>query len=108
MFLNIKAVQAMKGLRAQKISDIVKYPQQSFEISSLAVRTETYSTCETSFPLENENSDDDTDPPSDEDLASEDLESRHAACAALTVVFLVFLFVSEFLLMSVYLVLFNG
>ena len=55
--------------------------------------------------------------PSDEDsdiedenqeVDSEDLEKFNASCAAFTVVCLVCLFVSEFLLMSVYLVLFNG
>ena len=43
-----------------------------------------------------------------EDLASLDFEKTHTLCAAFTVVSLIILFIMEFILMAVYLIISNG
>ena len=99
----------MKGFRAKKVSDIIKIPKESFELTSIEAATE--KTDKENIILSHidvDIEDDDESDLEDGDIASVDLEKTHACCAAFTVVFLVFLFISEFLLMSVYLVLFNG
>ena len=103
----------MKGFRAKKVSDIINIPKESFEFSSIEVATEKI-LLQTDrekiilSDIDEDNEDDCDNDVKDEDIASVDFEKTHACCAAFTVVFLVCLFISEFLLMSVYLVLFNG
>ena len=98
----------MNTFSPKRISDIQNYPKSAFTVdlhdienfidqNDVIINTEDY----------DEKTDSEIEGPPD-DKRSEDFEKTHTLCAAFTVVSLVILFVTEFLIMSIYLIISNG
>ena len=96
----------MNKFSPQRISDIQNYPKSAFTVDLHDI--ENFIDQDT---VNDDEGDSDDEVEEDEDPAdkrSDDFEKTHTLCAAFTVVSLVILFILEFLIMSIYLIISNG
>ena len=101
----------MNKFSPQRISDIQNFPKSAFTVDLHDIEnfidhdTVIAKTDDEGDISDNEAEEEEEDPA---DKRSDDFEKTHTLCAAFTVVSLVILFILEFLIMSIYLIISNG
>lgn len=97
----------MNKFSPQRISDIQNYPRSAFTVDLNDIEN----FIDQDDVITKPDGDEGSDAEAEEDPAdkrSDDFEKTHTLCAAFTVVSLVMLFMLEFLIMSIYLIISNG
>ena len=96
----------MNKFSPQRISDIQNYPKSAFTVDLHDI--ENFIDQDTVNDDEGDSDDEAEEEEDPTDKRSDDFEKTHTLCAAFTVVSLVILFILEFLIMSIYLIISNG
>ena len=96
----------MNKFSPQRISDIQNYPKSAFTVDLHDI--ENFIDQDTVIDDEGDSDDEVEEEEDPADKRSDDFEKTHTLCAAFTVVSLVILFILEFLIMSIYLIISNG
>lgn len=98
----------MNKFSPQRISDIQNYPKSAFTVDLHDIETFIDQDTVIAKTDDEGDSDDEAEEEDPADKRSDDFEKTHTLCAAFTVVSLVILFILEFLIMSIYLIISNG
>ena len=96
----------MNKFSPQRISDIQNYPKSAFTVDLHDI--ENFIDQDAVNDDEGDSDDEVEEEEDPADKRSDDFEKTHTLCAAFTVVSLVILFILEFLIMSIYLIISNG
>ena len=99
----------MNKFSPKRISDVQTYPKSAFTVDLHDIEN---FIDQDAVIVKTDDDEGETDDEAEEmdpaDKRSDDFEKTHTLCAAFTVVSLVILFVLEFLIMSIYLIISNG
>ena len=96
----------MNKFSPQRVSDIQNYPKSAFTVDLHDI--ENFIDHDAVIDDEGDCDDEAEEEEDPSDKRSDDFEKTHTLCAAFTVVSLVILFILEFLIMSIYLIISNG